>query len=119
MNTTWNLTSVLMHVASISVDGTKSCTAQVILNATLAGDPNWAYQDETNSAIEYDTASTGFSIGANSLIVRSINLAKIDGQTINLAELDLILEATDILTIAVKTESATTDAGASFTWIED
>jgi hypothetical protein len=114
-----NLSEALPTNINIAVDGTKISEYQVILNATLAGEPNWTFEDEDHSIVEYDTAGTTATLGSDSQLVIAGVLGKTASTGENFIDYDLHLIPGDTLTIAVKTTSGTTDAAAAITWLED
>jgi hypothetical protein len=114
-----NLSELLPVALSVAVDGTKISEYQVILNATLGGEPNWTYEDEDHSIVSYDTAGTTATLGTASQLVLAGVLGKTSSVSGQFFAFDLHLVPGDTLTIAVKTTSGTTDAGASITWLED
>lgn len=111
-----NLEEVFPDLVFVAVDGTKTATAEIHVNATLGGEPNWTYHDETSQKVEYDTAGTTVT-SANEIAV--LSLGKADSQKINLKQFNVRLVPGDVLTIAVRTNSGTTEASASVTWTED
>jgi len=114
-----NLSEALPTLTNVAVDGTKISEYQVILNATLGGEPNWTYEDEDHSIIEYDTAGTTATLNGNSQLVTAGVLGKTSSGTVNFIDYDLHIVPGDTITIAVKTTSGSTDAAASITWLED
>lgn len=114
-----NVSQILMQNAFIAVEGTKPSRAQVILNPTLTGEPNWSYVNETESIVEKDTAATGITIGSSSTVLGTIAIGKSDGRSINLKSENVTVQRTDIITIAVAASSGSTDATASMDWIEE
>jgi hypothetical protein len=119
INSNINTAQTVLKFVSVAVDGTKPARAEIILNPVLAGEPNWTYQDETNSIIEYDTAGTTVTLGANSLSIAEFDLSRQGNDRLDLTGLDVILERTETLCVAVKATSGTTDAAASITWTEE
>jgi hypothetical protein len=119
INSNINSAQVVLKFVSVAVDGTKPARAEIILNPVLAGEPNWTYQDESNSIIEYDTAGTTVTMGANSLSIAEFDLGRQGNDRLDLTALDVILERTETLCIAVVATSGTTDAAASITWAEE
>jgi hypothetical protein len=114
-----NLSEALPTLINVAVDGTKISEYQVILNATLGGEPNWTYEDEDHSIIEYDTAGTTATLNGNSQLVTAGVLGKTSSGTVSFIDYDLHLVPNDTLTLAVRTTSGSTDAAASITWLED
>ena len=114
-----NLTDVIPLLVSIAVDGTKPALAEIFINAELGGEPNWTYLDEGTDTIEYDTSATTVTNGSGSIEVTDVGLAKSGNALINLKDLDIRLSRGDVITIAVKATSGTTDVTAALTWVED
>jgi hypothetical protein len=114
-----NLSEILPTNVEVAVDGTKISEYEVILNAVLGGEPNWQYEDEDHSIVEYDTAGTTATEGPASQLVLAGVLGKSSTTSSILLDYDLHLVPGDTLTIAVKTTSGTTDAAAAMTWLED
>lgn len=119
LNGSLNLDDIIPLDLSVAVDGTKPAECRVYLNGTVAGEPNWTYEDEDNSIAEYDTAGTTVTEGANTRIIQAISLAKAGGAVVDLSNLGAYIVPGDIITIAVKATSGTTDASASLIWSED
>lgn len=111
-----NLDEIFPDLVNFAVDGTKNAVAEVHINSTLGGEPNWIYHDETNQLVEYDTSATTVS-GANEVLV--IALSKTGSETLDIRKYNIRLTPGDIMTLAVRTTSGTTEATASVTWTED
>lgn len=111
-----NSDPVRLASVSVAVDGTKTATAEIHINPTVAGEPNWTYHDSTQSIVEYDLAGTTISSGTE---LFDFSLGKTDSFTVNLLPYNLYLNRTDVVSIGVKTSSGTTEATASITWVED
>ena len=116
---TVNLSELLPSNINVAVDGTKISEYEVILNAELGGEPNWVYEDEDHSIVEYDTSGTTTTIGTNSQLVIAGVLGKTANTSAVLLDYDVHLVPGDTLTVAVKTTSGTTDAAVAMTWLED
>lgn len=115
-----NVDEVLVKLASVAVEGTKPAIVEVWLNATLGGTPNWTYNDEANSTVEYDTAATTCVTNSSAQLVATLSLAKSASDTISFSDFGNVrLNRLDVLTIAVKATSGTTDVTAGFIWIEE
>ena len=114
-----NLSEILPSNVEVAVDGTKISEYQVILNADLGGEPNWIYEDEDHSIVEYDTTGTTATLGSASQLVLAGVLGKTSTVSSILLDYDLHLVPGDTLTVAVKTTSGSTDAAAAMTWLED
>ena len=114
-----NLAEILPSLVEVAVDGIKISQYQIILNATLGGTPNWTFEDEDHSIVEYDIAGTTATLGTDSQLVLAGVLGKTSSASNMLIDYDLHLVPGDTLTVAVKTSSGTTDAAASVSWLED
>lgn len=111
-----NLDEVFPDVFSVATEGTKTAIAELHLNATLGGEPNWKYHNETNSIVEYDTSGTTVT-GATEII--SLALGKTDSKVIDLRNYNIKLVRGDVLTVAAKATSGTTEVTSALTWTED
>ncbi len=105
--------------ASWACSGNKPAEAALILNGTLAGEPDWTYQSETLSAVEYDTAGTTVTVGANAKILAQFALAQASSEQHDIGGWKVYLIAGDVLTLAVRASSGTVDATCGITWIDD
>ena len=120
-----NTRAVDLLFAAVAVDGTKPAEFKVVLNAQLGGEPNWTYQDEDSSTVEYDTAGTTVTIGADSQVLAAGSLSKSGSDRLNLIDY-VRMERTETLTLAVAATSGTTDVTGgttdvtgALTWIEE
>lgn len=111
-----NLSEVFPFLAGISTDGTKPGEFQLILNPTFAGEPDWTYKDSTNSTVEYDTVGTTVT---NGTIIGAIPMPKAGDSTVSLIDYDIRLAAGDVLCLAGRATSGTTDITTSIMWLED
>ena len=116
LNGNVNLGEAIAMAVSVGVDGTKTAEAQLILNPTFAGTPNWTYVNQTGSAVEYDVSGTTVTGGTT---IASQALGRTSSERLDLSRLSVRLSRTDVLCIAVKVSSTTTDASASISWVED
>jgi len=115
-----HLAEILPLIASIAVDGAKPARVEVILNATLGGEPNWTYLDQTHSTVETDVAATtAVATPGVSQRIGGLSLSRQGNGSIDMRALDLKMVRGDTLTIAVKSTVTTTDATVSCTWQED
>jgi hypothetical protein len=117
-----NLLEVLMLSATVGVDGTKPADIEIILNPSLdTGEYAWQYENETHCLVEYSTFTNSdrVSQGANSQEIYSRQLSKTDSALIDLEKFNVRLVPTDVLVIAVKATSGTTDSAVSFNWYDD
>jgi hypothetical protein len=121
-NTVINLLEVLMLTCTVGVDGTKPADIEIIINPSLdTGEYAWQYENSSHCLAEYSgfTNSDRVSQGASSQEIYSEQLAKADSAIIDLAKFNVRLVPTDILVIAAKATSGTTDVAASFNWYDD
>lgn len=115
-----NLSEVFPVLADVAVDGTKPAEVQLFLNPSIGGETNWQYVNENNSTVEFSTAGdTVSSNGVNTLEIVGFALSKTGDKAVDLQKLNIHLQRLDVLTLAVKASSGTTDATGSFTWQED
>lgn len=114
-----NLQQIIPLLVNGAVEGTKPAEIQVFLNADIAANDAWKWNDISNSSIEIDESAVAVSIGANTLKIGALALAKIDGGTIDIKSLDVVMQRNDILTVAARATAGTTDATGTITWLED
>jgi hypothetical protein len=105
---------ILLNVATIT--GTKPTTIKVIYNCTLGGTPSYTNINLNDSIVSYDTAGTTITNGD---IIFTEILGKEESATVNLKDLDIFLNPTDILTVSATTPSGSVEVFVSLTWIED
>ena len=113
-----NLSGLVPVLASFAVDGTKPAECRLVLNPTFAGTQNWTYVDEASSATEYDTGGTTITGGQ---VVLTLSLGKSEARSIDISSLGESLELipTDVLCLAIKATSGTTDGTAAISWGRD
>jgi hypothetical protein len=114
-----NLVEVAPIEISASTDGTKNAVIEVLLNPTLGGVTNWTYHDENNDVIEYDTAGTTITKTSDTSEIVQFEMARVDQLIQALEHYNMRLSRGDILTIAARTTSGTSDIGASIAWLEN
>lgn len=100
---------------SLSVDGAKPALVEIILNGTLAGTPSWTDIDTATSPVEADTAATGISGGIR---VGTFSVAKDGNLNFDLTEQRVSITPGDVVTVAVRATSTSTDAASSLIWVE-
>jgi len=112
-----NRTPVNLLKYSLSVDGNKPAEYQLIKNTTLGGTPSYTDISTNTSVIDYDTAGTTITGGQviDFWTLGSTGTASESGT----ATTDIILLPGEILTLAVRATSTTTDATAAIRWVED
>ena len=101
---------------SSELSGNNTGTASVYLNPDVAGDPNFAYEDSSNSLVEYDTAGTTVT---NGTLIVALGMAKADSQVIDLEPLGVRLAPGDRLVVAFTASGGTAESTAALTWRED
>jgi hypothetical protein len=101
--------------AFFAVDGTKPAVIEIHINATIAGTPNWTYHNESVDLMEYDTAGTTVS---GALEVTVVAIGKTGNVEVDLKKMNIKLAPNDVITLAAKATSGTTDVTASLTWQE-
>lgn len=112
-----SVSQLFPRFVSIAVDGTKPAVAEIHINATIAGEPNWTYQKENSSIAEYDVAGT--TVSSTDTEIFPISLSREGSEYFDLKDLDIKVNAGDVITLAARATSGNTDATASFTWLED
>lgn len=100
---------------SADSDGTKAVTVKLIKNATLGGVPSYADVSTNTSVMEVDTAGTTVTGGT---ALKTFRLSKNESKDIDISSLDIEFLAGNTLTVAMATDSGTSDCGAAFTWRE-
>lgn len=111
-----NQREIIPITLDIASDGTKSVIIELRINSDLGGEPNWNYIDELQSNVDYDISSTTV---INGNLLSSFVLSKADQTDIDLSNLRLRLERKDILTIAARTISSTSDISCAMSFFED
>lgn len=111
-----NLAEVLPVFASVAADGTKSAEVCIFINPTFAGEPDWTSIDATNSNVEVDIAGTTVTGGSK---LTPVGLPKLGNAIIDLGDYDIRLASGDVLCVAAKATSATSDITVGLSWIED
>ena len=102
---------------SASTDSSKGAVVQILTDADITGDLDYAYIDKDNSITEYATDSGTVSGGR---LVYSFSIPPNDGVIINLKDLESILLAGSTLTVASRINSGASSAiNASLVWQED
>ena len=117
-NSTTNACELSPRYLAVAVEGSKPAECQLILNATLGGEPVWVDIDTDNSFAEYDVTGTTAAVGTGQ-VVYSTAISKSGQILINLTDLDIVLTRLDTLTVAVAATATTVDVSASLVWIEE
>lgn len=112
-----NHNEVFPRVVNIgTIGGTKPVTILLILNTTLGGVPSYVDVNANESMVDYDISGTTITGG---YVLTSFVLGKEDRISIDLNDIDVVLQPSDILTIAGSTPAGSVDIFANITWIED
>lgn len=107
---------VEMKELSLSTDSTKGAIFRVYRNATLGGTAQWNYEDEDESIVLYDDASTTVS-GATPLATYTVGPN--GSYIVDLKDLGIDLVAGDTFTITgERISGSTTELSASIVWGE-
>lgn len=112
-----NRTPIIPLKYSISVDGNKPAEFQIIKNTTLGGTPAYTDISTNTSVIDYDTAGT--TITGGKIIDFGTLGATGTASESGTSTTDILVLPGDILTIAVRATSTTTDATVAIRWVED
>jgi hypothetical protein len=101
---------------SVACDGTKTVAFRVYKNGTLTA-ARWQSVNTVTSAASYDVNATAFTIGTGTLVY-AFSVSKTGNITESLTDLDLFLQAGDVLTITALSANAN-DVTATAVWVED
>ena len=113
----FNLGKIIPISASLDNDHNKGAIVEVRINATLAGTPNYQYEDEYNSLGLVDKAATTVTDGT---LVDAFTVPAGGDATVDLSKLNDIINPEDTITIAAKTISGTsTNMTAALVWREE
>jgi len=113
----FNLGKIIPISASLDNDHNKGAIVEVRVNATLAGAPNYQYEDEYNSLGLVDKAATTVTDGT---LVDAFTVPAGGDATVDLSKLNDIINPEDTITIAAKTISGTsTNMTAALVWKEE
>lgn len=100
---------------SISTDSTKGAIFRVYVNATLGGTPQWAYEDEDQSTMLYDSAAS--TVSGTSLGTYVVGPS--GSEVIDISGLEIDLTAGDTFTVsAERVSGAATEMTVSLSWGE-
>lgn len=102
----------------VSNDSSKGAFFRIYFDPTLGGtEPNWQYEDETNSIMEYDFSSTTVSGGRKKFVI------PVAGNSQEILDLqqwrELILPDQMLVVTGEINSGAASDLSASFIWRED
>jgi hypothetical protein len=101
---------------SVACDGAKTVDFKVYKNPTLTA-PQFARVNANTSAADYDSAATGFTLGAGAQVY-AFSVQKAGNATESVTDLALFMQAGDKLTITAYSAN-TSDISASIIWVED
>jgi hypothetical protein len=113
------LGEVLPVFVSWACSGTRPAEAALILNGVIAGEPDWTYENQSLSSVEYDTTGTTVTLGASSKTLAQFALAQASSEQHDISDWKIYLIAGDTLTLAVRSSTSTVDATCGVTWIDD
>jgi len=114
-----NLQEMLPYIVTGAVDGTKPAEIAVYLNPVIGGETDWQYVDQTHSTVEFSTAGDTVTSGTLTQELTAAGIAKAGDIFLNLKDYDVHMQRGDVLTVAVKATSGTTDATVGVTWLEE
>lgn len=107
----------LVAFVSGAASGATPVQFYAVINATVAGEPNWQWIEVGQSRVEVDVAGTTVT-GGRTLVAIGAAASGTSPQ-IDLRDLQTRLLPGDTLTLAALRTSGTTDVTASLTWTED
>lgn len=110
-----NLADIYLESVTVAVDGTKPAVIELHINPTLGGTPNWTTHD-ADSIVEYDVSGTTVT-GGNEIY--GVAVGKSESIKVAFEFGQVWLNRGDVLAIAVKATTSTTDVTAYINWIED
>ena len=113
------LGEVLPTFVSWACSGSRPAEAALILNGVVAGEPDWTYENQNLSAVEWDTAGTTVTLAPTSKTLAQFALAQASSEQHDIGSWKIYLIAGDVLTLAVRATSLTIDATCGITWIDD
>lgn len=112
-----NLREVTPLLATVAADGTKNVVYEIYLNPTIAGDPDWQdHGASSDSIIETMTTKVTISKNSSTQEVAIIGLSKTGSDVVDLSPMGINLKRGDILTLAGRAVSSTTELTASIAW---
>ncbi len=120
-NSQQNLNDVLpknLSVSTLSSAGSYTIV-RLLINAVVAGDPDWTYVDSAKSSMEYDLSTGVVTLGSNT---KEAGYFTVNGQqmvNLDLSRYNIRLARGEKLTVAVQGSATQADTAASVTWNED
>lgn len=106
---------VRISFTSFSGDGSRPTTFFLYRDGVLAGTPSFVAVNANTSFVAVDTSATGISGGVE---VFSTNVGQTGNSNTNITELDIILVAGEIMTVAALSIAANT-VGVTIAWQEE
>jgi hypothetical protein len=113
-----NRSPIWPHLISFACEGTKPVECIMVLNPTFAGEPDWTYIDSSDSTMEYDVTGTTVTGGRR---VAQFVLGKSDNMQMVLPNSNghICMDATEVITLAMRATSGTADCSAGMSWEEE
>lgn len=112
-----NLASVIPILVTAETDSTKGAVIEINIGASVAGDTDFEYVNETESVVIYDTAGTTVTDGQN---IATFLLGPSGTNELDLSKYNIELLPGEAMTISGRvTSGASSDVGASIVWQED
>lgn len=115
------LKEVLPHLLSYAGEGTKPIQFNVLLNPTLAGDPDWQYHEGNTTDTIVEIMDTSVTVSHNNGVTQEVAnpvIGKSGNGIVDLEALGIRLRRGDVLTVAGNATSGTADLTASIIWKE-
>lgn len=118
------LSEVLPLLGFVAPAGTKPCKVEFLYNPTFTDEPDWQYQDEATSIVEYDTTAVTLATTGRKLVALAVSgggQGRITARDLQVSEVaPAYLQRGDILTIAASISTGSgSDVLASLTWVPD
>lgn len=114
-----NLNEVIIDFVNVAVDGTKNAEAIVVVNPEITGETNWQHINESASIMDYTTSDFTIVVGSGSQEVGALALSRVDSDKIDFSNIGLRILRNQIITVAVRATSGSTESTVSITWNED
>jgi len=113
----FNLGKIRPELISVDNDHNKGTVIEIYKNSTVAGTPNFQYEDEFNSIAIVDKAGTTVTGGT---LLASFTVAANGSAIFNIDALKIDLLPEDQIVVAAKTTTGTsTNITAAVTWVEE
>lgn len=114
-----NLREVIPLLVTMAADGQKNVVFELLLNPTLDGDPDWEYHhgNTTDSIVEIMTTSVTASVNDGvTLELGVFGVSKTGSEVVDLTSLGIDLKRGDVLTLAGRAVSSTSELTGSLAW---